>query len=147
TDRDPAREEMIAEMRKLIRSTPGDPHRGQELYKKLCGQCHKLHGEGEEVGPDITVNGRGSFEQLLSNVFDPNLVIGASYQSRTVTTTDGRVLTGLLVEDNDQRVVLKQQGGKLETIARADVEEIVVSPLSLMPEGIEKQYSKQEIAD
>jgi hypothetical protein len=51
------------------------------------------------------------------------------------------------VEDNDQRIVLKQQGGKLETIARGDVEELVVSPLSMMPEGIEKQYKAQEIAD
>lgn len=147
TERDPAREETIAAMRKLIRSTPGDPHKGQELFKKLCGQCHKIHGEGQEVGPDITLNGRGNFEQLLSNVFDPSLVIGASYQARTVITDDGRVLSGLLVEDNDQRIVLKQQGGKLETIARGDVDEISVSPLSLMPEGIEKQYQPQEIVD
>jgi putative heme-binding domain-containing protein len=147
TARDPAREQLVADMRKLIRSTPGDPRQGAELYKKLCGQCHKLHGEGQEVGPDITVNGRGSFEQLLSNVFDPSLVIGASYQGRTVLTTDGRVLTGLMVEDNDKRIVLKQQGGKLETIARAAVEEVKVSDLSLMPEGIEKQYKPQEIAD
>lgn len=147
TERDPARESTIAEMRMVIRSHKGDPHKGQELFKKLCGQCHKMHGEGQEVGPDITVNGRGSFEQLLSNVFDPSLVIGASYQARTVVTEDGRVLTGLLVEDNEQRVVLKQQGGKLETIARGEVDEVRVSPLSLMPEGIEKQYQKQEIAD
>jgi putative membrane-bound dehydrogenase-like protein len=147
TERDPAREQLVADMRTLIRKTPGDPAKGQELYKKLCGQCHKIYGEGQEVGPDITVNGRSSFEQLLSNVFDPSLVIGASYQARTVVTTDGRVLTGLAVEDNDQRIVLKLQGGKLETIARKDVDEVNVSPLSLMPEGIEKQYKPQEIAD
>ena len=147
TDRDPAREQTIDAMRTLVRSRPGDPHQGQEVFKKLCGQCHKMYGEGQEVGPDITVNGRGNFEQLLSNVFDPSLVIGASYQARTVITEDGRVLTGLLVEDNDQRIVLKQQGGKLETIARADIDEISISPLSLMPEGIEKQYQPQEIID
>jgi putative heme-binding domain-containing protein len=147
TERDPAREQVIADMRQMIRNTPGDPHRGAELYKKLCGQCHKIYGEGQEVGPEITANGRGNFEQLLSNVFDPSLVIGAAYQARTVTTTDGRVLTGILVEDNAQRIVLKQQGDKLETIARGDVEEVAVSPLSLMPEGIEKQYQPQEIAD
>jgi putative heme-binding domain-containing protein len=147
TERDPLREGVILSQRTVIRSLNGDPHKGQELFKKLCGQCHKMHGEGQEVGPDITVNGRGNFEQLLSNVFDPSLVIGASYQARTVVTEDGRVLSGLLVEDNDQRIVLKQQGGKLETIARKDVDEVTVSPLSLMPEGIEKQYPPQEIAD
>jgi putative heme-binding domain-containing protein len=113
----------------------------------VCGQCHKLHGTGQEVGPDITVNGRSNFEQLLSNVFDPSLVIGASYQARTVLTTDGRVITGLLAEDNDQRVVLKVQGGKLETIARGDIEEMKISELSLMPEQLEKQITPAELAD
>lgn len=147
TSRDPARESLVAEMKKLIRATPGNPHRGVAVFTKICGQCHKIHGQGQEVGPDITSNGRASFEQLLSNVFDPSLVIGASYQARTVRTIDGRVLTGLLAEDNEQRVVLKVQGGKLETIAREDVEAMKVSELSLMPEGIEKQLQAQEIAD
>ena len=145
--RDPAREQLVLEMRRMLMKTPGDAHRGKAMFAKLCGQCHKLHGEGQEVGPDITSNGRASFQQLLSNVFDPSLVIGASYQARTVRTIDGRVVTGLLVEDSDQRVVLKVQGGKDEVIAKDDVEATKVSELSLMPEGIEKQYSPQELAD
>jgi putative heme-binding domain-containing protein len=134
-------------MRELLTKTPGDPHRGIAVFNKLCGQCHKIHGQGQEVGPDITLNGRSSYDQLLSNVFDPSLVIGASYQARTVRTFDGLVIAGLLVEDGEQRVVLKVQGGKLEAIARDDVEAIKVSELSLMPEGVEKQLSPQEIAD
>lgn len=145
--RDPAREQLVRQMRLLLAATPGDPHRGIAVYSKLCGQCHKIHGQGQEVGPDITSNGRASFDQLLSNVFDPSLVIGASYQARTVRTFEGLVVTGLVVEDNDQRVVLKVQGGKLETIARDDIEAMKQSELSLMPEGIEKQLSPQEIAD
>ena len=50
---------------------------------------------------------------------DPSLVIGAAYLARIVVTEDGRILTGLPVEDSEQRLVLKMQGGKLETIARA----------------------------
>lgn len=147
TDRDPDREKVITDMRKLIRSGKGDPVAGQAIFARVCGQCHKMHGSGQEVGPDITNNGRGSFEQLLSNVFDPSLVIGASYQARVVLTADGRVLTGLLVEDNDQRIVLKMQGGKLETIARDDIDAVKVSPLSLMPEKLETQLKPQEIID
>jgi putative membrane-bound dehydrogenase-like protein len=147
TSRDPARETLVVEMRKLIRTTKGDPHRGIEVFNRVCGQCHKIYGQGQEVGPDVTANGRASVEQLLSNVFDPSLVIGASYQARTVLAADGRVLTGLLAEDSPQRVVLKVQGGKLETIAREDVDAIKVSELSLMPEGLEKQLKPQEIAD
>lgn len=146
-DRNPEREAVVAQMRELLRSSRGDAVRGQAAFRKQCAQCHKLFGEGEEVGPDITGNGRGSFEQLLSNVFDPSLVIGASYQARTVLTTSGKVISGLVTEESPQRVVLKVQGGKLETIPRSDVEEMTVSALSLMPEGLEKQYSSQEIID
>jgi putative heme-binding domain-containing protein len=145
--RDPAREQLIGQMRELLAKMPGDAHRGIAVFTKLCGQCHKIHGAGQEVGPDITANGRASYDQLLSNVFDPSLVIGAAYQARTVRTEDGRVVTGLLAEDNEQRVVLKVQGGKQETIARDDVLAMKVSDLSLMPEGIEKQLQPQEIAD
>src|SRR5690606_9089958 len=111
-ERNPQREEVIAEMRRFIRANPGDPVAGQKVFAKVCGQCHKIYGEGQDVGPDLTANGRSSFEQLLSNVFDPRLVIGAAYQARTIVTTQGRVLTGLVSEDSDQRVVLKVQGGK-----------------------------------
>ena len=145
--RDPAREQLVRQMRDMLAKTPGDPHRGIAVFAKLCGQCHKIHGQGQDVGPDITSNGRASFDQLLSNVFDPSLVIGASYQARTLRTLDGRVVTGLLVEDSDQRVVLKVQGGKEEVIAKDDVEAMKVSELSLMPEGVEKQYTPQELAD
>lgn len=145
--RNPGRDQVIAQMRELLVKTPGDPRAGAEVFKKLCAQCHKIYGEGQEVGPEITANGRASLDQLLSNVFDPSLVIGASYQGTTVATKDGRILNGLVVEDNPQRLVLKLQGGKLETIARSDVDEVKRSELSLMPEDVEKQLQPREIAD
>jgi putative heme-binding domain-containing protein len=146
-ERNPEREKVVARMRTLLQRTQGDPMRGIAVYKNLCGQCHKIHGEGVEVGPDITSNGRASFEQLLSNVFDPSLVIGPGYQAVTVVTRQGRTLTGLLVEDSTERVVLKVQGGKQEVVARRHVESVEASKLSLMPEGIENQLKPQEIAD
>jgi len=146
-ERNPEREKVVREMRDLLSRTKGDPKRGLVVYKKLCGQCHKLHGEGVEVGPDITANGRASFEQLLSNTFDPSLIIGPGYHGVTVYDTRGRVLTGLLVEEGPTRVVLKVQGGEQTTIARKAIEKIEYSKLSLMPEGMEKQLSPQEMAD
>ncbi len=146
-ERNPQRDAVIAEMRALIRKNPGDPRQGQEVFKKVCGQCHKIYGDGQEVGPDITVNGRSSFDQLLSNVFDPNLVIGATYEARTIVTTQGRVVTGLVVEESEQRVVLKAQGGKPEVIPRDDIDEMKTSDVSLMPEDLEKTLKPGEIAD
>ncbi len=145
--RDPAREQVVAGIRAMLGKTPGDAHAGRSVFAKLCAQCHKIYGEGQDVGPDVTTNGRSSLDQLLSNIFDPNLIIGTSYQATTVATRDGRVLNGLKVEDDARRIVLKTQGGKLETIARGDVEEVKAGSTSLMPEAIEKQLSSQEIAD
>jgi putative heme-binding domain-containing protein len=145
--RNPEREKVVAQMRDLIKKTPGDAQRGVAVFKKVCAQCHKIHGDGVDVGPDITSNGRSDFEQLLSNVFDPSLVIGAGYQATTVVTTAGQVQSGLVVEDSPQRVVLKVQGGELKTIPRSAIDEINVSKVSLMPEGLEHQLQRQEIAD
>ena len=145
--RNPAREKVVADMRNLLSRTRGNAHRGIAVYKKLCAQCHKIHGEGMEVGPDITANGRSDFDQLLSNVFDPSLVIGPGYQAVTVETKRGRSLTGLLVEDSPARIVLKIQGGKQEVVPRGEVETVSTSAVSLMPEDVEKQLTPQEIAD
>jgi putative heme-binding domain-containing protein len=146
-DRNPERERIVAGMKQLLRQSRGDARSGVLVFNRVCAQCHKIYGEGQDVGPDLTSNGRGSFDQLLSNVFDPSLVIGEAYQATTVITNRGRSLTGLLVENNDQRVVLKVQGGKLETVPRNEVEELTVSQVSLMPEGFEKQLTPKELAD
>ena len=147
TERNPQREKVLDEMRDLLRRSSGNPRQGKLVFHRVCGQCHRIYGEGQQVGPDITSNGRGSFDQLLSNVFDPSLVIGSSYQARTVITADGRVLTGLVAEDNDQRIVLKLQGGKQEVIARDDIDDVSTSLLSLMPEGLEGQLKPRELID
>ncbi len=146
-ERNPQVEQAIEGVRQLWSQKKGDPHQGQAVFRKTCAQCHQIYGQGEQVGPDITRNGRASFEQLLSNVFDPNLVVGAAYQAHTVITQDGRNLSGLLVEQSPERVVLKLQGGKVETIAANQIDEMTVSPLSLMPEGWEKQLNEQELID
>jgi putative membrane-bound dehydrogenase-like protein len=145
--RNPEREKLVQDMGELLKKTPGDARAGMLVFKKVCAQCHKIYGEGVDVGPDITSNGRSDFKQLLSNVFDPSLVIGAGYHATTVTTAKGQIFTGLIAEDSPQRVVLKVQGGKLEMIARGDMDQMNVSGVSLMPEGLERQLQPREIAD
>ena len=145
--RNPQADEIIAEIRAELGKHAGDPYRGQAVFTKLCAQCHKIHGQGQDVGPDITLIGRTTLDQLLSNVLDPSLVIGVGYQVTHVLTVDGRVLSGIAVESNDQRVVLKLQGGKTETIPRDEVDQEKLSELSMMPEELEKQLSRQELLD
>jgi putative heme-binding domain-containing protein len=146
-ERNPQREKVVAEMDTFLRAHPGDPHAGKRVFKKVCAQCHMIYGEGASVGPDLTSTGRSTFGQLLSSVFDPSLVIGAGYESTTVVTKTGRVLTGLLAEDSGQRVVLKLPGGGQQAIPRADVEYTAAGKLSMMPEGIENQMDRTELSD
>ncbi len=147
TDQRSDRTKVIEAYRKRLAQSHGDPVAGQVAFKKVCGQCHQIYGQGAAVGPDITRNGRNDWNQLLHNVLDPSAVIGPGYQARTIVTVDGRVLTGLAVEESEQRVVLKVQGGKQESIQRDDIEVYKINEVSMMPEELEKQLSAQEIAD
>jgi len=141
------RQGVIGKYRDFLHGTPGDPVAGVIVFNRVCAQCHKMYGEGADVGPDITRNGRNNWDQLMQNVFDPSAVIGPGYQARMIATSDGRILTGLPVEDTAEKVVLKIQGGKLETIAREDIEADKLSELSMMPEDVEKLMTPQELAD
>ena len=147
TERNPGRERVIFMMKRDFLAHRGDPLKGRQAYNKVCAQCHKMYGEGEDIGPDLTSNGRASFDQLLSNVFDPSLVIGPAYQARIVITDAGRVLTGLLTEESETRIVLKVQGGESEIIPREEIDELVESKLSMMPEKLEDQLTIDELRD
>jgi putative heme-binding domain-containing protein len=146
-ERNPGREKVVAGMGDYLRKNMGNPFAGQHVFENLCGQCHTIYGKGAKIGPDITANGRSNFDQLLSNVFDPSLVIGPGYQVVTVVTRDGRNLTGLLAEDNDQRVVIRIPGGSEEVVPRSEVKYTRPSKLSMMPEGIENLLSRRDLSD
>ncbi len=131
----------------LSKEGKGDAARGWAAFDRTCGQCHVMHGRGHEVGPNITANGRGAFDQLLVSVFNPSLVIGDAYKSVTLRTVDDEIITGLLVERTDKRTVLKLQGGKERIVLEEEIDEFKNDSKSLMPEGLENQLSPQEMAD
>ena len=109
-----------------------------EIARKTCLVCHKLHGEGADVGPDLTGVGRSSLDALLANVIDPNQVIGKGYENTEIETKDGRIVNGRVVEDTDTRVRLLAAGPKEEVIAKSEIAKMRTSELSLMPEGLEQ---------
>ena len=128
---------IIAEKREVALTGEPDIKRGRELALATCLQCHKLHGDGAEVGPDLTGVGRSSLDALLANVIDTNQLIGAGYENTVVITKDGRLLNGRLMEQTDARVRLLSQGPKEEVIARKDISSMTVAEVSVMPEGLE----------
>jgi putative heme-binding domain-containing protein len=146
-ERNPEREKVIGKMRKLLDDQPGNPWNGKAVFEKTCMKCHTIFGKGANVGPDITVNGRETLDAVLSNLLDPNLVIGKGYQAWVLLTKSGRALTGLLTEESPQRVVLKVEGGKEEVIPRDDIASLELSEVSMMPEDLEKTLKEDEFRD
>ncbi len=114
----------------------GDLAQGKALFTATCGACHKLFGEGQNVGPDITGSNRGDLNYLLENVLDPNAVIGKAYQLNLFTMKDGRVLSGVIKDESPAVVKIAMMGGVEFSLPQADIAKREVSKLSTMPEGL-----------
>jgi len=126
---------------------PRDRPRGGALYKQHCGTCHRAHGVGVAVGPELSGEAKQPEETLLKSILAPSSQITAGYATYTVLTSDGQVFTGLLGADTASSVTLKQQEGKTQTVLRKEIDEIKASPASLMPESLAKTLSPQDVAD
>jgi len=131
---------VIAAKKRMILGTAGQPDlkAGHEVAKKVCLTCHKLHGEGADIGPDLTGVGRSSLDALLANIIDPNQIIGAGYENVEITTKDDRSVSGRMVENTDTRVRLLSAGPKEDVVAKSDIAKLRVSELSVMAEGLEQ---------
>jgi len=115
---------------------PGDVVRGEELFARECGVCHLFEGEGASVGPDLTGMGAHGVEKLLGVVLDPNAEVDPAYVEYVARTLDGVLHTGIVVRETREAIVLRNTGGDVE-LARADLDELYSSGLSLMPAGLE----------
>ncbi|MFV0443708.1 MAG: c-type cytochrome, partial [Planctomycetaceae bacterium] len=121
------------------------PH-GRELYAKNCGKCHKLFGDGGAIGPDITGSNRANLDYILQNIVDPSALVGKDYQTTTLVTKDGRVLNGLVKEENDSAVTL-QTANEVIVVDKQEIEDRKLSEQSLMPEGQLKDWPQSDVQD
>lgn len=131
----------------------GDPERGRQVFlrsKANCASCHKIKGEGGAAGVGPALDGlavKMSREAILAELLRPSQSIGQQYVSWSVSTKSGKVHTGIIVEEQPDRVVLKDAQGKATTIRKQDIDERTRSDVSLMPELLAGELSRQELAD
>jgi putative heme-binding domain-containing protein len=133
------------------RLTPGelakaDLGRGRVLYETACASCHKIHGGGGNIGPDLTGSGRGDLDYLLENILDPGAVVSAGYRLHTVTLKDGRVISGILAGQTERTLSLRLPGQEF-TIERAEIAKQEVAATSMMPEGLLLGLKAAEVRD
>ncbi len=130
-----------------IRAGSGVPKPGKQIFDQQCLRCHTLFGKGGKVGPDLTTYRRDDLETMLLNIVNPSAEIREGYATLIVSMADGRVLSGVVVEQDKNVVVLRGSDGKDVTLARADIDAMRPGSASIMPEGLLKGLSDQQVRD
>ncbi len=129
----------------------GDVRRGQRVFhgtKVACASCHAVGYLGGRVGPDLTRIGRIRSERdLLESILFPSASFVRSYEPMTIVTVDGRVFNGVIRDETSQQVTLQLDAEKVAHIAVGDIEERKPGTVSIMPTGLEKQLTPQQLAD
>ena len=142
--------ETIAKYKRLISEkalSSANASRGRNVFQKTCGACHLMYGAGGKVGPDLTGSNRANLDYLLLNSVDPSADVPEGYRTQLIQTVDGRVLTGVLAEEDNQRVVLKTVDQPRVVIAKDDIETRKISKKSMMPEGQLDQLKRTDLFD
>jgi putative membrane-bound dehydrogenase-like protein len=143
-------EEKLAVVRRLnndLRAAAGNAENGKLLFREHCGKCHKLFGEGTAIGPDLTAANRGDRDFLLVSLVDPNSQVRKEFLSHVVQTVDGRVLTGIVVDESAAALILLDANNQRPTVNKNDIEAIEPSTVSLMPEGLLEKLSPGQLRD
>ena len=119
---------------------------GAALFKKSCATCHKLYGEGQTIGPDLTGSNRGSLDYLLMNIIDPSSVVPKQFTTSVIALNSGRVITGVVVGQTENAITVQTDKEQL-TLANDDIEQMRNSGKSLMPDGMLDVLTPEQVRD
>ncbi|MCH8828982.1 MAG: c-type cytochrome [Planctomycetes bacterium] len=125
----------------------GSEIRGQKVFAKSCAVCHRVGNAGHAVGPDLASVRNKSPADLLLSILDPNREAQPNFTVYTVLTKDGKIANGIIAAETAGTLTLRRAEGKQDVILRTNIDELLSSGKSLMPEGLEKDVSPQQMAD
>lgn len=131
---------------------PGDPERGRRLFFETegiqCKSCHKINGAGADVGPDLSKIGmKYDAARILDNVLNPSREIDPKFVVHLAVMADGRLESGLLVEQSDATVVLKDKKGELVRLPAGEIDELARQQQSMMPDLLLRDMTAEQVAD
>jgi putative heme-binding domain-containing protein len=128
----------------------GDRARGEEVFRgdqAKCASCHKVRGQGGEVGPDLTgLVGKPRLE-VFRDIFDPSATIRPDYLAYTVATKDGRVMVGTVRAEGADSIRVTDTDAKSVLIRRDEIEQLEPSPASIMPVGLVGVIGEEKTRD
>lgn len=140
-------QQQIARMVQVLNAHTGDRYKGKKLFVASCAKCHTLFGLGGKIGPDLTSYKRDDIDAMLVHIVNPSAEIREGFETYLVVTQDGRTVTGFLVDRDPQLVVLRGADGQNISIAQNQIDEMLPQRKSLMPEGVLKDLTDQQVCD
>lgn len=125
----------------------GDRERGRAVFRQSCASCHAAEGQGHNLGPDLAALADRSPATLLKSILDPSATVDPRYIQYIAVTIDGRTLSGMLVDESYNGFTLVGQNNERHVLNRAYLEAFRSTEKSFMPDGLEKDWSPQDIDD
>lgn len=122
----------------------GDAAKGKTLFAAACAACHKLYGEGGQLGPDLTGSDRHKLTYLLENILDPSAIVPADYRMTVFQLKDGRTLTGVIPEQTERVLTIQTPSEKL-TVEKSQITSQQQLSVSLMPEGLLNALGAEQV--
>jgi putative membrane-bound dehydrogenase-like protein len=140
---------LMARYRGLL--SPGalkdaDRSRGRAVFERTCASCHTLFGSGTKIGPDLTGSQRANLDYLLENLLDPSALVGRDYQLSVIGLRDGRLLTGIVLKEDDHSAAIQTANESL-VLPKKEIRTRERSDLSMMPEGLLEKLADAEVLD
>lgn len=140
------RQKVVEEFLTMTKKT-GNVEAGKAAFKKHCAVCHTHSGEGTKIGPDLSGVAVHTKEHLLIDILDPSRSVEGNYRVYAVETKQGMTLSGLMASETKTTIELFNTEGKKIVVERDDIDRLVASNKSLMPEGFEKTLKQDELLD
>jgi putative heme-binding domain-containing protein len=130
----------------------GRPENGYTVFFRTglnsCASCHRVRGQGQWIGPDLsTIGAKYGKDELFRSILNPSAAIGYNYRALILALNDGRIVTGLPVEDTPDRLVIKTAEGQRVVVRPGEIEDRKTSDVSLMPDGLAQTMTDTEIVD
>jgi putative membrane-bound dehydrogenase-like protein len=142
---DPDRQKVLDALLPLAKRH-GDAAKGKEVFEKNCAKCHRFGGLGQTVGPDLTGVAVRERADILTDILDPNRSVEGNYRQYTVETKKGTVLNGLLTAETKTALELLDSEAQKHVVLREDIDNLISSNRSLMPEGFEKLPAEELVS-
>ena len=115
---------------------------GAKVFEKSCAICHQLAGKGTKIGPQLDGIGVRGIDRLLEDLIDPNRNVDQAFRSTTLNLSNGQTITGLVLREEGEVVILADNQGKEVRITKKSIEERIVSQLSPMPANLVDQITE-----